>query len=433
MSLDQIVDIQITLGSKSVTRAGFGTPLILGTDSEGWYTDGELIRSYTSLSGVNNDFDTYSDEYKWAQRLFSQEKKPKKILIGLRPRPRASVETITPIVKNEDNYRVTINGVEYKFTSDKEATAVKIVAGLLAVINKDNRFRMTASGTNTLILTADNPSQRNEVSTSSNLSLVHTGYYSNIINDIQDIQAINDDWYCLILTSRQNEDILRAAGFIETLRKIFIAASNDVSIISGYGNDLGNQLRRGSYSRTALIWSRDVENGPDAAWAGRKLPTDPGSEQWRYASLSGIKPDMLTATEQEILNKKNVNHYTTVGGVGIVQKGKMASGQWIDVTRFLDWFTARVQEGIYALLVSVEKVPYTDGGVTSLESIVRAKIEEGIRVGGISREPSYTVISQKVAEVDPQLRQDRIFPDISFEFRLAGAIGEVTVKGFVSV
>jgi len=78
-------------------------------------------------------------------------------------------------------------------------------------------------------------------------------------------------------------------------------------------------------------------------------------------------------------------------------------------------------------------VPYTDGGVTSLEAIVRAKIQEGIRVGGISREDGYTVASQKVAEVDPQLRQDRIFPDIEFEFRLAGAIGEVTVKGFVSV
>lgn len=430
MSLDQIVDVQITLGSKSVTRAGFGTPLVLGPNAD---FGGDLVRTYTNLPAVAEDFETTDDEYKWAQRLFSQEKKPKQILIGKRSATVAQVETLTPTVQNSTLYRVSINGVDYEFTSDSDATASEIVAGLLALINGDANAKMTASGTTTLILTADNAGEANTVSASANLAIVHTTPNHGVVEDIQAIQQVNDDWYCLILTSRENFEILQAAAYIEALRKIFIAASDDASVKTASTTDLGSQLKQKTYKRTALLWSGDEESGPDAAWAGRKLPTDPGSEQWRYASLSGITPDVLTGTEQANLNGKNVNHYTTVGGVGIVQKGKMASGQWIDVTRFLDWFTARVQEGIYALLVSVEKVPYTDGGVTSLEAIVRAKIEEGIRVGGISREDGYTVTSLKVADVDPQLRNDRIFPDIEFEFRLAGAIGEVTVKGFVSV
>lgn len=430
MSLDQIVDVQITLGSKSVTRAGFGTPLVIGPNAD---FGEDLVRTYTSLPGVAEDFETTDDEYKWAQRLFSQEKKPKQILIGKRETAVAQVETLTPTVANEGDYRVTINGVDYEFTSDEDATAAEIVAGLLALINADTNCKMSASGTTTLILTADNAGEANAVTASNNLAIAHTTPNHGLIEDIQAIQAANDDWYCLILTSRSDYEILQAAAFIEALRKIFIAASDEASIKTSSTTDLGTQLKGKTYNRTALIWSGDEANGPEAAWAGRKLPTDPGSEQWRYASLSGITPDVLSTTEQANLNGKNVNHYTTVGGVGIVQKGKMVGGQWIDVTRFLDWFTARVQEGIYALLVSVEKVPYTDGGVTSLEAIVRAKIEEGIRVGGISREDGYTVVSQKVADVDPQLRNDRIFPDIEFEFRLAGAIGEVTVKGFVSV
>jgi hypothetical protein len=430
MSLDQIVDVQITLGSKSVTRAGFGTPLVIGPNAD---FGGDLVRTYTSLPGVAEDFETTDAEYKWAQRLFSQEKKPKQILIGKRATAVAQVETLTPTVANAAVYQVTINGVDYEFTSDADATASETVAGLLALINADTACKMTASGTTTLILTADNAGEANSVSASNNLAIAHTTPNHGVIEDIQAIQAVNDDWYCLILTSRASYEILLAAAFIEALRKIFIAASDEASIKTSSTTDLGTQLKNKTYNRTALIWSGDEPNGPEAAWAGRKLPTDPGSEQWRYASLSGITPDVLSATEQANLNGKNVNHYTTVGGVGIVQKGKMVGGQWIDVTRFLDWFTARVQEGIYALLVSVEKVPYTDGGVTSLEAIVRAKIEEGIRVGGISREDGYTVVSQKVVDVDPQLRNDRIFPDIEFEFRLAGAIGEVTVKGFVSV
>lgn len=430
MSLDEIVNIQITLGSKSVTRAGFGTPLVLGPNGD---FGSDLVKTYTSLPGVAEDFETTDDEYKWAQRLFSQEKKPRQIRIGKRAVKVAQIETLTPTVANTTAYKVTINGEDYEFNSDADATAAEIVAGLIALINADPLCKMSGSGTATLILTAENPGEANSVSASSNLAIVHTTANHGVLDDIQALQQVNDDWYCLILTSRDDLEILQVAAYIEALRKIFLAASDDLSIKTSSTIDLGSVLKQKTYHRTALLWSGDEANGPEAAWAGRKLPTDPGSEQWRYASLSGISTDVLNATELTNLNTKNVNHYTTVGGVGIVQKGKMASGQWIDVTRFLDWFTARVQEGIYGLLVSVEKVPYTDGGVTSLEAIVRAKIEEGIRVGGISRDDGYTVESQKVAEVDPQLRQDRIFPDIAFEFRLAGAIGEVTVKGFVSV
>lgn len=430
MSLDQIVNVQITLGSKSVTRAGFGTPLVLGPNAD---FGGDLVRAYTGLPAVAEDFETTDDEYKWAQRLFSQERKPRQILIGKRAAAVAQVETLTPTPQDETLYRVSINGIDYEFTSDEDATANEIVAGLLALINADTNCKMTATGTSMLVLTADNAGEANSVSASGNLAIAHTTPNHGAIEDLQAIQQVNDDWYCLILTSRLSHEVLQTASFIEALRKIFIAASDAPEVKTASTTDLGSVLKQRTFNRTALLWSGDEANGPDAAWAGRKLPTDPGSEQWRYASLSGIATDVLNATEQTNLNSKNVNHYTMVGGVGIVQKGKMASGQWIDVTRFLDWFTARVQEGIYGLLVSVEKVPYTDGGVTSLEAIVRAKIEEGIRVGGISREDGYTVTSQKVASVDPQLRQDRIFPDIEFEFRLAGAIGEVTVRGFVAV
>lgn len=430
MSLDEIVNIQITLGSKSVSRAGFGVPLVLGPNGN---FGGDVVRTYTGIKSVADDFDTTDEEYKWAQRLFAQEKKPKKILIGKRAAAVAQVETLTPTVLNTTLYKVTINGVDYTYTSDGTATAAEIVAAILALINADTACKMVATGTTTLILTADNDGEGSAVSASSNFAIAHTTASHGVIEDIQAIQRVNDDWYCLILTSREDFEILLSAAFIEAQRKIFVAASDDSTIKSAVTTDLGSMLKQRSYNRTALLWSGDEANGPEAAWAGRKLPTDPGSEQWRYANLSGIATDVLSSTEETNLNNKNVNHYTVVGGVGIVQKGKMASGQWIDVTRFLDWFTARVQEGIYALFVSVEKVPYTDGGVASLESIVRAKIEEGIRVGGISREDGYTVVSQKVAEVDPQLRQDRVFPDIEFEFRLAGAVGEVTVKGFVSV
>src|SRR3989338_1179465 len=142
MSVEQIVDVQITLGSKSVTRAGFGTPLVLGPNAD---FGGDLVRTYTNLTGVGEDFASTDDEFKWAQRLFAQEKKPKQIMIGKRATAVAQVLTLTPTVQNEGVYTVTINGVPYQFTADIDATAEEIVAGLLALINGDTDCKMTAS------------------------------------------------------------------------------------------------------------------------------------------------------------------------------------------------------------------------------------------------------------------------------------------------
>ena len=67
----------------------------------------------------------------------------------------AQVDTVTvTTVTNSLLYTVTINAVEYSYTSDIDATNDEIVAGLIAAINAGTE-PVTASGTTTVILTAD--------------------------------------------------------------------------------------------------------------------------------------------------------------------------------------------------------------------------------------------------------------------------------------
>lgn len=67
----------------------------------------------------------------------------------------AQVNTITPTAVNSTVYNMAINGRAYAYTSDGSATAAEIVTGFTTVINADTANGVTASGTTTLILTAN--------------------------------------------------------------------------------------------------------------------------------------------------------------------------------------------------------------------------------------------------------------------------------------
>ncbi len=86
----------------------------------------------------------------------------------------AQVNTLTPTVANNALYTVTINGTAFNYTSDSTATANEIVAGLLALINADGALSVTASGTSTLILTADVAGDSFTIAVTANLTNVAT-------------------------------------------------------------------------------------------------------------------------------------------------------------------------------------------------------------------------------------------------------------------
>ena len=88
----------------------------------------------------------------------------------------AQVNTLTPTVVNasaEQTDTVTINGTAFEFTSDATPTATEIVTGLKALVNASDE-PVTATGTTTLILTADTAGVAFTVSASTNLADVAT-------------------------------------------------------------------------------------------------------------------------------------------------------------------------------------------------------------------------------------------------------------------
>src|SRR5690349_21573927 len=84
MALSEIVSVSIQAGTVNPARVGFGVPLILAYHTE-W--TGTEVRTYTSFSGVAEDFDSFSMPYLMAAAIFSQNPRPSKIKIGRLPAP----------------------------------------------------------------------------------------------------------------------------------------------------------------------------------------------------------------------------------------------------------------------------------------------------------------------------------------------------------
>ena len=279
MSLDSIINVQITRGTRTVSRAGFGVPMILGQHTR----FAGRIEYYTSFAGVTAAGFISSDaEYKAAQAAFAQDIKPARIAIGRRTAAVAQVITWTPVVANLTLYTVTINGTLHSYTSDASATDLEIVAALLALINGGAQAaKVTASGTTTLIVTADAAGEPFTYANSTSMGTASVTFANNGVQE--DIDAVifeSDDWYCLHLTSRTDLDITLAAAKIQSLKKIFVACSDTAAIKTSSTTDLGSVLKDNTYTRTALLWSGNQISYPEVGWAAPLLALDPGSETW---------------------------------------------------------------------------------------------------------------------------------------------------------
>jgi hypothetical protein len=332
---------------------------------------------------------------------------------------------------------VTINGTDFTIDSGGSATALSIATALVSAINLGSEpVTATDDADGTVTLDADVAGTAfSFLITGSNMSYEKPFTAADTVaNDLAAVVAADNDWYALVLTSRTQADVEAAALFIESQDKIFVTASSDSDIYdSGSTTDIAATLETAAYDRTAVIYSGTPALFPDAAWLGKQLPTDPGSSTWAFKTLSTITADTLTPTQSTNIRNKNANTYEEIGGVNITRWGTMASGEYIDIIRGIDWLKARMVERIYSRFVNLPKIPFTDAGIATVEGEIKAQLEAGIDAGLLAASPAYSVTVPLASAVSSADKANRLLPDISFEATLAGAVHTTTISGVVTV
>lgn len=441
-NIDRIVNVQISLNTNGVSKEGFSTMLVVGTHANNL----NRVTTYTNINDLINDgFSTDDPIYRAVSAAFSQTPRPRQVKVG-----RRQVEEVNLSVNNvKDNtdYTITVSSKDtdgtvdeeaYKYNSQTSATATKIVEGLQALMASDTAVTATVSG-GKLKLTAKS-GKSFAIKISSNLSAELTEPTEEIADSMNAIMASDADFYGIVLASRDKDDIMAMAEWVETQIKLFgTSTAEQGAKDSETDTDLLSMLKAKNYYRTFAFYHELANNEYlEAGIMARCFAIEPGGENWANKVLSGLTADTLTKTEYLAVSGKNGNTFETFRNKSITQNGKVAGDEWIDVIRFRDWLQEEITINVFNLLINSDKVPYTDAGIALIENQIRQALLLGQRRGGIApteydednnENLGFSIEMPLAANIPANTKAQRLLEDVKFTARLAGAINVVEITG----
>jgi len=445
--VNEIVDVQISRGSVNISQTGFGTIMILGGNAN--FPERLRYFSTSDLSAIANALlsGTSAPEYAAAQAICSQNPKCTQLAIG----HRGSIVTSTfSGTMTGGTIKATVNDktATVSFTTDIPTTLDALVTALGTVAGAVVTHAALSS---ILVITPSSgyvvgvsyvitPNTGNTIAVSSTSS--ETEAIADALNAIQEYQ---NDWYGLILVSRDTGAVSSAAAWIEAAdMKVFATASADPNVIATSDTtSIAHRFQTLGYLKSQVRYSaKAATEFPDAAMLGRILPYDPGSYTAAFKSLAGVSTDLLTTTQRAAAFAKNADVYEYVGGVNITRNGKVSGGEYLDIMIFIDWLKARCTEAVYSILVSNLKVPYTDAGIASVENALTQPLKAGQNAGGISPTAyndqkaqigGFYITVPRLQDVPTVDKTSRTLNNVKFVAFLAGAIQIVKVQGTVTL
>tara|TARA_R110000803_G_scaffold13482_1_gene37864 strand:- start:13501 stop:14838 length:1338 start_codon:yes stop_codon:yes gene_type:complete len=442
--IEQIIDVQISRQTTAVTQAGFGVMMFLGLNKR----FNERAVQYSTLSEMTDaGFEATDKEYLAASVYFAQPISPTVIIIGRQAASDVQVITYGAAAGAGEVFTVSIDdgvgGAEtFTHVSAGVETAEVVAAAMEALINGSGTLAVThddSAADGTATLTPDVALAPYTLKLSSNVTDAITTT-ETLTDALTAVAADNPDFYGITAYTHLEADILEISVFANAGKYIYGYSTANATDKTSSDTGIMGQLKALTYDRTFGSWDEEAGEGqgdateyPEAAWIGNRFPSAPGSSTWMFKSLSGISVDNITGTESTNVRNKNGNTYETIGGVNITREGKVASGEYIDVMRGVDWLESRMEERIYSRFVNLPKIPYTNAGIAIIEAEVRAQLQEAVAAGVIDGEQDIIIVAPKISEISVNDRANRILPAITFEAKLAGAIHKATIRGTVTV
>jgi len=489
-AIKRFVDVEIKKDTPSVSAASFGIPILISNSNV--ITTAQRVKRFTTLAGVETLFAKTTEEWKAADAYFSQdpfnENQPEELLIGRYVDANSSAvleageEPLTDIdawkLITDGEFGVTIDGGLVDVTGlnfsgvtslDDVASVISLGTAGVSVAYVINRFVFTSDTTGitstiTLLQTVAIPAgtdisgtgflDGDVIKSPSNPggSLLSQGQIAETAAEmLLAIKNANNSWYALglIKALRDIQFTEDLADQIESNRNIMIAVTNDANtLVLGSSASLAAILKAKNYKRTSLTYHDNDLVYPDWSWMGQQLPKDVGSTNWAYKTLAGIaqgatqeiETSNLTQTQIDAAEDVNVNVYTTTLGADFIYFGTMTGGknidkegEYIDIIINIDFLQARVEEGLMSLLLEKDIIPFTDGGITIVDTRLKTLLQTYGVNQGILVDQTVVTFFPKRADVDQTDRDDRKLPGGTFTAELTGGINTIIVRGIVSI
>lgn len=220
---------------------------------------------------------------------------------------------------------------------------------------------------------------------------------------------------------------------LKDLSSIFEANKDHFLVIQKATTSDYVQLQGQNYT---IGLKHDLAEPMDAAFVGAIAMLPIGATTWKFKTLRGISPEVLTSSELAAITKVNAIGYETVFGKDQTTEGKALSGEYIDTLHGIMWVKNEMQTELEKLLQNNNKIPYEQRGINMILSVatqvlIRAH-EKGIILTKPDGKPDYTINAGGRETQSAQNLSDRHYDGLSFTYHASGAIHTITVHGTVN-
>ena len=445
MAYQEPVQVQISLNTTPIQRASFSTIIFVGAHN--YFT--ERVRTYSSISGIGEDFPTTSNEYIAANNSFNQQIAPALFKIGRRE---TDLVTLTPnavtaigqifsiTVTGTDN--VTITSSFTTATGSEVATDIvtALIAGLSGVTG------VTVGGTTTLTL-AKSGVDAFSIADPLKMDIVTTTT-ENAADLVQAIEEVDNEWYFLDADDNSDAFVDAMASAIESRDKQYHYTTADTDALSGApvpADDPLSLLQDSNYLRSFGYFHDEASSiFPETGYLTKWSVEDGGKAIAALNPIAGSggaarnpEGNLLTVSQKTALVDRNGSFAETFGGQVVIngQGVKSASGEWADVVRNMDILTARIQEAFQFFMINRKIVSFTQPDIDALESVLDSTLATYVTTAGspniLDSENPYVIRFPKSKDISALTKSTRCFTG-EFDAYLAGAIQLVKITGTLS-
>lgn len=196
-------------------------------------------------------------------------------------------------------------------------------------------------------------------------------------------------WYGLTITGASDTDHQDVAAYIEASTNLhtYWVSTIEAGVLSAVSTtDIAYILKNLNHKRTAVQYSSSNEYAASSLSA-KALTVDYNGNNTvitlMYKQEPGIVAETLNSTQITNLEAKNANVFVAYNNnTAIIEKGVMASGEFIDVITGTDWLALTIQTALYNLLyTSTTKIPQTDAGNNLLVATIEAECAKAVANG----------------------------------------------------
>ena len=351
------------------------------------------------------------------------------------------VYTLTPVVANSYTYTAVVCGkgiaeTTATFTSDASATAGEIATGLAAALNAvvAKNFTAVADAT-TIVVTgtvAGDWFSIEIVPTACASLLTHAD--PGVATDLTALMLADSGWYAFTTVGNSEALVKAAAAWAEANKRLYLFDTSDTNTITATADGTQGTLddiKTLAYSYTSGWYHPSAVAMLASGVLGKCLPLDAGSETWKFKTIVGVTTVSLTATQRLNLRARNGNTYETSRGVNMTYDGKVASGNYIDYTRNLDWINDDMSASVFEVFVGATKIPFTDAGIAVVENAMRGSLKRAYARTMINED--FTITVPLAADVSAADKAARNLPDLKFAATMQGAVHSAEIDGVVSL